>query len=101
MVCEEKVNDFLATIDDGLSFTICHCLQSIQQAEIAASIINRDAHRTTGTPAETVIHLDWIFLQFHITGSLHSSKTKALNSVITVGQINLYIYAHRSSRIRG
>lgn len=67
MVCEEKVNDFPATIHDGLAFTICHCLQSIQQAEITASIMNRDAHRTTGTPAETMTHLDWIFLQSFIS----------------------------------
>lgn len=63
MDCEEKVNDFSVTIDGGLALAICHCLQSIQQAEITASIINRDAHKATGTPAVTMIHLDWIFLQ--------------------------------------
>lgn len=50
MDCERKVNDFPLTTDDALAFTISHCLQSILQTEITASIIGGDIHKTTGTP---------------------------------------------------
>lgn len=63
MDCEGKVNDFALTTDDALAFTIRHRLQSILRAEITASIIGGDTHKTTGTPRETVIDSNWILFR--------------------------------------
>lgn len=49
MDCEGKVNDFPLTMEDELAFTMRHCLQSILQTEITASIIDGDVHKTTAT----------------------------------------------------
>lgn len=73
-------------------FTIRHHFQSVQLAELTASIIDRDEHKTMEALRETVMNP---LRESHPAGFLHSAETEAL-TVSARADRRVCTYAGRS-----